>query len=166
MSRSQGKNRACLIAFMAAAAFMGYHNSAHAMGDKAAPSAEVAPANTEPLTINKHVFNVEVARTMKELEQGLMFRTDIADDGGMLFLFPSEQDASFWMKNTFIPLDMLFITRDGTILSIHENAVPQDLTPLSAGGLVLYGLELKGGAVARTGIKIGDKISNKSFFSQ
>ena len=99
-----------------------------------------------------HRFTVEVARTAEEQRQGLMFRTDMADDAGMIFPFAQPKIASFWMQNTLIPLDMLFIRADGSIDRIAENAVPESLEPVASGGEVVAVLELKGGTAARLGI--------------
>ncbi len=110
-----------------------------------------------------HVFNVEVARTAAEQERGLMFRTNIPEDGGMLFApYPAEgppREASFWMKNTPSPLDILFIRPDGTIAAIAENAVPYSEENLKSGEPVSAVLEINGGLAAKLGIAPGDKVS-------
>jgi uncharacterized membrane protein (UPF0127 family) len=108
-------------------------------------------------------FSLEIATTPKQLEQGLMYRTDLPPMGGMLFLFPSEQiNASFWMKNTLIPLDMLFIQSDGVIRKVYPNAKPQDLTSIPSGGPVRAVIELAGGQAEKLGIKAGDKVFSPS----
>lgn len=99
-----------------------------------------------------HRFTVEVARSEGEQAQGLMNRASLAADRGMLFPFPQPKFASFWMRNTLIPLDMIFIRADGTIDRIAENAVPNDETPIASGGEVSAVLELAGGTAARLGI--------------
>ncbi|MEY4269937.1 MAG: hypothetical protein RLZZ58_1153, partial [Pseudomonadota bacterium] len=83
--------------------------------------------------------------------QGLMFRTDIPVDGGMLFPFAKPRIASFWMKNTLVPLDMVFIRTDGSIDRIAENTIPESLEPVVSGGEVAAVLELAGGTAARLG---------------
>ena len=103
-------------------------------------------------------FTVEVAETPEQQARGLMFRTDLADDRGMLFPFPRERVASFWMKNTVIPLDLIFIRRDGTIESIAANAVPYDESPHASGEPVIAVLELAGGRAAALGIAPGDTV--------
>jgi len=107
-------------------------------------------------------FNVEVARTSVEQERGLMFRTNIPADGGMIFIpYPAEgppREASFWMKNTPSPLDILFIRPDGTIAAIAENAVPYSETPAKSGEPVSAVLEINGGKSAELGIAPGDKV--------
>lgn len=103
-------------------------------------------------------FTVEVARTSAEQAKGLMFRTALADDKGMLFPFPQPRVASFWMRNTVIPLDIIFIRTNGTIESIAENTIPYSLDPVAAGEPVAAVLELRGGLTAELGIAAGDKI--------
>lgn len=116
-----------------------------------------------PLSIRSgdraHVFKVEVARTEEEQAQGLMYRTTLAPDAGMLFPFDPPRDASFWMKNTYIPLDMLFIRPDGTIARIAANTEPLSLAPVDSGETVLAVLEIAGGRAAEAGIREGDKVS-------
>jgi uncharacterized protein len=110
-----------------------------------------------------HVFHAEVARTAAEQERGLMFRTNIPEDGGMIFTpYPAEgppREASFWMKNTPTALDILFIRRDGTIARIGENAVPFSEDNVKSGEPVSAVLEINAGLSAKLGIKAGDKVS-------
>jgi uncharacterized membrane protein (UPF0127 family) len=104
-------------------------------------------------------FDVELAVTPKQRMQGLMFRRELAPDAGMLFDFESNSErASMWMKNTYIPLDMLFIKADGEIESIAERTVPHSLEPISSLGPVRYVLEVNGGTAARLGIRPGDRM--------
>ncbi len=120
--------------------------------------AAVAPSGLDlvPLTIDTgaatHNFTVEVARTTEEQSRGLMFRTGLAPDRGMIFPFAPAKYASFWMKDTLIPLDMFFIRADGSIDRIAENTIPQNLEPVASGGEVALVLELAGGTAARLGI--------------
>jgi uncharacterized membrane protein (UPF0127 family) len=111
---------------------------------------------TIPLTVamadERHVFQVEVARTPEQQQQGLMFRTGLPADGGMLFPFGKPRIASFWMKNTLIPLDMIFVRADGSIDRIAENTIPESIEPVASGGEVSAVLELAGGTAARLGI--------------
>ncbi|WP_411339720.1 DUF192 domain-containing protein [Sphingopyxis sp. J-6] len=113
-------------------------------------------AATIPLTIaadeKLHKFNVEVARTAEEQQQGLMFRTSLPAGGGMLFPFEKPRIASFWMKNTLIPLDMIFVRADGSIDRIAENTIPESLEPVASGGEVAAVLELAGGTAAELGL--------------
>jgi hypothetical protein len=108
----------------------------------------------------KHDFRVEVATTDAEQARGLMFRTAMGADEGMLFPEATPRQPSFWMKNTVIPLDIIYIGTDSRVLNI-VNALPYDLTPLPAEGLAIGVLELNGGRAAQLGIKPGDKVSWK-----
>jgi len=124
---------------------------------------------TIPLTVTStggkpHTFQVELAKTAQDQERGLMFRTDIPADGGMLFWpYPPDggapKDASFWMKNTPSALDIIFIRADGTIARIAANTVPYDETPVTSGEPVGAVLELNGGRAAALGINEGDTVS-------
>ena len=105
-----------------------------------------------------HSFTVEVARTTTEQAKGLMFRTELADTAGMIFPFAEPRVASFWMKNTVIPLDIIFIRSNGTIESIAENTIPYSTAPVAAGEPVTAVLELRGGLTAELGISAGDKV--------
>lgn len=122
---------------------------------------------TEPLRITtargRWRFTVEVADTDASREAGLMCRSSLAADAGMLFDFKAPQEVSFWMRNTIIPLDMLFIARDGRIVSITRNAIPENETPIPSGGLVVGVLELRGGRAAEIGAAPGDRVSERIF---
>ena len=133
-------------------------------------SAAQTVKTTIPLTITSqngtHKFTVEVARTPAEQERGLMFRTDIPKDGGMIFTpYPAAgggpKEASFWMKNTPTSLDIIFIRPDGTIARIAENTVPFSEQPVPSLEPVSAVLELVGGRAAELGIAEGDKGSWK-----
>ena len=112
-----------------------------------------------PLTIrskNKvHHFTVEVAATAEQQERGLMFRNSLADNHGMIFPYEPPQKVSFWMENTWIPLDIIFIGVGGKIVRI-TNAEAMDLTPLPSGVPVTGVLEIRAGRAAELGIKEGD----------
>lgn len=103
-------------------------------------------------------FVVEVARTSPQQARGLMFRTSLADDRGMLFPFPDDRMASFWMKNTVIPLDIIFIRADGRIENIAANTTPYSTDPVASTAPVSAVLELRGGLAAERGIKAGDRV--------
>ncbi|WP_326525102.1 DUF192 domain-containing protein [Sphingomonas sp.] len=110
-----------------------------------------------------HAFRVEVAKTAAEQQRGLMYRTDIAKDGGMLFApYPPEggppREASFWMENTPTSLDIVYIRADGTIARIAENTVPFSRDPIPSGEPVAAVLEILGGRAAELGIGEGDKV--------
>ena len=123
-----------------------------------------SPAGLEQviLTIHSgaksHAFVVEVARTPEQQERGLMFRQSLADNQGMIFPYDPPVVASFWMKNTLIPLDMIFIRPDHTIARVADNTVPLSLEPVSAGETVAAVLEIRGGRAAELGVKAGDKV--------
>jgi uncharacterized membrane protein (UPF0127 family) len=108
-------------------------------------------------------FQVEIAETPRQMAQGLMFRQEMAADAGMLFILPKDQPMSMWMKNTLIPLDMVFIGRDGRIVNIHERAVPGSLDAISSAAPVRGVLELNGGVTSRLGIRAGDRIIHEAF---
>ena len=122
----------------------------------------IASANAEPLVIHAggsaYKFEVEVVTTPETRAQGLMFRKAMLANAGMLFIYPGEQAVSFWMKNTLIPLDMLFLKADGSIAHIAHNAVPMDETPIDSGAAVKAVLEINGGTANALGIKEGDKV--------
>ncbi len=108
-------------------------------------------------------FTVEMALTPAEQQQGLMFRDTLAPDAGMLFVFPETQTAVFWMKNTRIPLDMLFIAANGKIADIHERAIPMSEANIVSKVPVKAVLELNGGTVDRLKIKVGDMVHHPVF---
>lgn len=110
-------------------------------------------------TKGDHRFDVEVALTPQAQEKGLMFRKELSADGGMLFPMDPPRTASFWMKDTLIPLDMLFIHTDGTIAFLKSNAQPYAREPVSAGVPVVAVLELRGGRAAELGISKGDRVN-------
>lgn len=115
-----------------------------------------------PLTITSngksYRFTVEVAGTEEEQAKGLMFRNELAPDRGMVFPFDPPRDASFWMRNTLIPLDMIFVRADGSIANIAANTVPYSEEPVPSDGPVKAVLEIAGGRSAELGIKPGDKV--------
>lgn len=110
-----------------------------------------------------HHFTVEVMRTRDQLERGLMFRRQLARDKGMLFDFGSSQPVSMWMKNTYLPLDMVFIAADGRVVSVKRNAEPLSETIIPSGGDVLGVLEINAGAAAEIGVKPGDRVTDPMF---
>lgn len=113
---------------------------------------------------DKHTFEVELALSDLQIQKGLMGRTHLEPDQGMLFWFGGEESPkSFWMKNTLIPLDMVFIRKDGTIRYIHANAQPYDLTGISSGGPVAAVLEIPGGRAKELGIQPGDLVKQRFF---
>lgn len=130
------------------------------------PRLERSAAGLEqvPLTVRtaagvEHRFTVEVARTPEEQAQGLMSRSSLAPDRGMIFPQVPPRQASFWMKNTLIPLDIIFVRTDGTIANIAENTVPLSLDPVLSVEPVGAVLELAGGRTAELGIRAGDRVT-------
>jgi hypothetical protein len=149
---------------LAAAALALTPLAACAGGTPAAEAKDGMLAVTIKTAKGAHVFNVEVARTPEQQERGLMFRTDIPKDGGMIFApYPAggggPRAASFWMKNTPTPLDIIFIRPDGTIAAIAENTVPFSETPVASGEPVDAVLEILGGRSAELGIAPGDTVT-------
>ena len=128
-----------------------------------APAAQASALDVIPLTIasgdRTHAFRVEVARSGEEQARGLMFRRSLAPDRGMLFPFWPPRPASFWMKNTLIPLDMIFIRADGTIARIAANTVPHSLESVGVSEPVAAVLEIAGGRSAQLGIREGDRVT-------
>ena len=110
-----------------------------------------------------HAFQVEMAITPEEKERGLMFRRELPDGQGMLFDFQTDQNVAFWMKNTYIPLDMLFIRGDGRILRIAENTEPLSERNIPSGGPVRAVLEVIGGTAKKLGIAPGDRVGGSIF---
>jgi uncharacterized membrane protein (UPF0127 family) len=103
-------------------------------------------------------FTIEIADTEASRERGLMYRTTLAPDAGMLFDFHAEGVRNFWMQNTLIPLDMIFVAEDGTVKTIHVNARPMDTTAISSNVPVRFVLEIAGGRADEIGLKPGDRM--------
>jgi len=124
-----------------------------------------ATFGTEPLTIKtkageSHAFVVELAITSDQRAQGLMNRKEMADDHGMLFDFGMTRRVAMWMKNTYLPLDMLFIRKDGTIAHIAADTVPQSEAIIDSREDVHFVLELNAGAARRLGVAPGDRVES------
>lgn len=109
-------------------------------------------------------FSVEVATTPQQHAQGLMFRRKMAADSGMVFVYRQAQPISMWMKNTMIPLDMVFIGGSGVIIKIVERTIPMSQEIIASGGPVKSVLELNGGTASRLGLKVGDRVSLSGVF--
>src|ERR1700680_3542019 len=124
--------------------------------------AQLAQYATAPLTIvtagGPHKFTVELAATPAPMEPGLVFRRSLAADAGMLFDYQVPSMAMMWMKNTLIPLDMLFVDAEGRIVNIHERAVPGSLDTIAATAPARAVIELNGGVAARLGLRPGDRV--------
>ena len=104
-------------------------------------------------------YKVEIATTADEQARGLMYRTSLPDHGGMIFPMKPPRFAAFWMKNTYIPLDMIFIRPDGRIARIAANTIPENLDPVESGEPVSAVLEIVGGSAAANGIAEGDVVT-------
>jgi uncharacterized protein len=130
-------------------------------------AAPVWPAGKQTLEIASksgvHVFSVEIADNDAERAKGLMYRKELPEGQGMLFDFYREQEVSFWMQNTYIPLDMVFIRADGRILRIAENTEPLSTKLISSGGPVRAVLEVIGGTTRKLGIAPGDRVASPIF---
>ena len=135
-------------------------------GRAPAQSAAIEPLSAFPQALlairthggNVHNFKVWIADRLDRQEQGLMFVRGLDDHTGMLFVYSSDQQLSMWMKNTLIPLDMLFVRADGSIADIAANTTPQSLDIIAAPEKVRAVLELDGGTAERLGIRVGDRI--------
>jgi uncharacterized membrane protein (UPF0127 family) len=125
------------------------------------------PAGQQTLEIASktgvHVFSVEIADNDAERAKGLMYRKELPEGQGMLFDFHRDQDVSFWMQNTYIPLDMIFIRGDGHILRITENTEPLSTRLIPSGGPVRAVLEVIGGTTRKLGIVPGDRVASPIF---
>jgi uncharacterized membrane protein (UPF0127 family) len=113
----------------------------------------------------RHDFTVEMALTPEQQTIGLMFRTEVLPNEGMIFDWGAPRESSMWMRNTLVPLDMLFIAADGRIHRIAERTVPLSLTPIGSGGPVRATLELQGGITERLDIRVGDRVLHRMFGS-
>jgi uncharacterized protein len=157
-----------LLTLLPAALLLAMANCAPGSSD-AATSTQAASVHPEsglrvvPLTVistggKRHAFRVEVAATGAEQSKGLMFRRAMGADEGMIFPMNQPRGASFWMRNTVIPLDLIFVSPDGRIANIAANAIPYDETPLLSVGPVKAVLELNGGRAKALGIAAGDRV--------
>ena len=122
---------------------------------------------TAPLTITtrdgqKHEFTVELAKTYRQQEVGEMFRKHLPENEGMLFMWATPQVSDMWMRNTLVPLDIVFIDSTNHIHAIAENAVPLSEAILRSDGVVANTLELAGGVTAKLGIRVGDAVTSSA----
>jgi uncharacterized protein len=136
-------------------------------GQTAAARAETGTGVTEPIEIvtsaGRKSLHVEIADTPGEHAVGLMYRTALADDRGMLFLHSEARELTMWMRNTYIPLDMVFVRSDGTVHRIEAKTEPFSEEVIASKGDVTAVLELAGGAAERLGLKPGDRIVHRHF---
>ena len=152
-----------LAAFLMLAAY-GCAQPAPAPAEPAADTS-IADVAVEPLEIvtasGSHRFRVELADDARERDRGLMFRTVLPDDEGMIFQFERPMPLSFWMKNTLIPLDIIFIGADGRIVNIAENTTPMSLEPIPSTGPAIAVLEVRGGLTRELGVQPGDRVLHR-----
>ena len=109
------------------------------------------------MSIGNQTFTLEIAYRPEDQETGLMNRKSMPDDHGMIFVFPAERNLTFWMKNTLIPLDILYLDRAGRVVSV-KHMKPLDETGVPSDGPAMYAIELNAGTAARVGIKAGDTL--------
>ncbi len=138
-------------------------DSAMAQQPQRAPSFERSMLVIDSAAGKQHRFTVELADSDERRAYGLMHRDAMPPDHGMIFDFKADQPVAMWMRNTRLPLDMLFIARDGKVVNIRERAVPFDETSIYSDGPVRSVLELNGGTVSRLGIKPGDVVRHGLF---
>jgi hypothetical protein len=155
---SRGARRSCIaVAFAAAFVWAG------AAGLAAPALADALESLTIGTQTGEHAFSVEIAATPATRERGLMYRRFMPVDRGMLFEFERDEPVAFWMKNTDIPLDMIFIARNGRVTRIAERAEPFSETPIPSGGPCAAVLELNGGVAAQIGLRAGDMVRHAFF---
>ncbi len=156
---------ALLLLAVFGASWTGYGSGSPAAGSEAS-----TPLSVETLEITTsagvRTFQIEVARTQEQQAKGLMFRTALPDDHGMLFPHDKPREVTMWMRNTYIPLDMVFINADGKIRRIAERTEPLSEKIISSQGEVAAVLELAGGAAERLGVKPGDTVRHAVFGSR
>lgn len=140
-----------LFRFVASRSILFILTLASAVSSCSSPQQEVS------LPLGKEVFRVELAVTPESRARGLMFRKTLPANRGMLFVFETDQKPSFWMKNTFVPLSIAFISKDGTIREIYD-MTPGSLRPIESTYEVRFALEVPVGAFKRAGVDVGDRI--------
>ena len=139
-----------------------------AQADPTGPQPELSKEKLVIVTKDgkQHDFQVEMARTPEQQEVGEMFRTKVPEDQGMLFDWGAVRQSDMWMRNTLVPLDMLFIGPHGTIRHIAEDTVPHSEAIITSGGPVRATLEVAAGTAKRLGIVVGDKVLSPVFGTQ
>jgi hypothetical protein len=145
----------CFLCFLVAACLISLQDPAAA----AEPSTVTNPANFKKIIVGKTPLRVEVAVTLEKQERGLMFRQSMPENEGMLFVYKEPQEMSFWMRNTFIPLDIAFVDADGIILNIHQAKPLDDSIHYRSAGAAKYVIETNQGWFSRNGIRPGDKVT-------
>jgi uncharacterized protein len=149
-----------LLAFAGPAAAVPPMDRAHCKGQP-----EIRPLEALQVVTPKGTFRfqVEMAMTPIQQEYGLMCRTSLAPDRGMLFVFPRAAPQAFWMRNTLIPLDIIYIAPDGRVVSIVRRAKPLNEAPLPSAGPALATLELAAGRAEQIGLRAGDRVFHRAF---
>jgi uncharacterized membrane protein (UPF0127 family) len=155
VSESRALSRRAVLAGAAVVAFAGAARGQLATFPKGKLVIETAKG--------KFPFDIELALSSPQMMQGLMFRRALAADAGMLFDYGSPQPIAMWMKNTLIPLDMIFIASDGKVVDFHERAVPMSLDTIETKVPARAVLEVNAGTVARLGVQVGDTVHHVSF---
>jgi uncharacterized membrane protein (UPF0127 family) len=145
----------CFLCFLVAACLISLQDPAAA----AEPSTVTNPASFKKIIVGKTPLRVEVAVTLEKQERGLMFRQSMPENEGMLFVYKEPQEMSFWMRNTFIPLDIAFVDADGIILNIHQAKPLDDSIHYRSAGAAKYVIETNQGWFSRNGIRPGDKVT-------
>ena len=151
-----------LAACLAASGLMPSPVSSPAVAEEQAAQAQLERLEIVTAT-GAHAFEVEVARTAAERARGLMFRRSLPQDRGMLFLFESERPTAMWMKDTYVSLDMVFVSRNGRVTSIARGAVPMSEAIIPSGGPVYAVIELAAGAADAIGLSVGDRVRHPGF---
>ena len=145
-------------------ALFAFTGLALSIGLTSAPSAKMARESLWLATAaGEREISVEIAATPEDMAMGLMMRTSLPEGEGMLFPSPAPREAAMWMRNTYIPLDMVFIRADGVVHRIEAMTEPFSETIIPSGGPVLAVLEIAGGAAGRIGLKPGDKVRHRLF---
>jgi hypothetical protein len=156
MNRPTGNRTPTPVLFCLIAAFL---IPLHALAIAADPSTSTKPPSFKKIIVGKTPLRVEVADTLEKQERGLMFRQSMPENEGMLFVYKEPQEMSFWMRNTFLPLDIVFVGADGIILNIHQ-ARPLDESVLyPSAGSAKYVIETNQGWFSRHGIRPGDRVT-------
>lgn len=148
----------CNLTAFALALLLGLGTSDHAQGAECHPDRVALRGDWGEIS-----FSVEIADDEAERAQGLMFRESMAGGAGMLFVYPTPRRSAFWMKNTLIPLDIIFLNQSGVVTRVHSNAIPGDLSPIEGGEQVFAVLEINAGLAARYGISTGTEMRHKVF---
>lgn len=153
-----------IVAATGVAALIWASQSRNASETAASETGELSREKLELVTASgTHMLDVEIARTPEEQALGLMFRTELPENQGMLFPHETPRELTMWMRNTYISLDMVFIKEDGTVHRIEARTEPFSERIIASEGEVSAVLEIAGGAAARLGLEPGDKVRHRLF---